>query len=94
MPVYGESIPPFSWILVLTACGLGLASAVIQSVMVWAQRNISATRATVIYAGEPIWGGLFGRLAGERLPLLALVGCVFIVAGVLISGFKLRKKST
>lgn len=91
MPVYGESVPSFSWVLLLTACGLGLASALIQSVMVWAQRGISATRATVIYAGEPIWGGLFGRIAGEKLPVLALVGCAFIVVGVLISGLKSRK---
>lgn len=91
MPAYGESIPPFSWALALSAGGLGLASAIIQSVMVWAQRKISATRATVIYAGEPIWGGLFGRMFGERLPLLAFVGCAFIVAGVLISDLKVKK---
>ena len=93
MPVYGESIPPFSWLLVFTAGGLGLASAIIQFVMNWAQRTISPTRATVIYAGEPVWGGLFGHLAGERLPLFAFVGCAFIVAGVLISDFKFSRKS-
>lgn len=92
VPVSGESIPPFSWVLVLSAGGLGLASAVIQSVMVWAQRKISATRATVIYAGEPIWGGLFGRMFGERLPLLSFAGCAFIVAGVIISDLKVKKK--
>jgi hypothetical protein len=35
---------------------------------------LSPTRATLIYTGEPVWAGIFGRLAGERLPLLALLG--------------------
>ncbi len=58
--------------------------------MNWAQRSVSPTRATVIYTGEPVWAGIFGRLAGERLPLLALVGAAFIVAGVLVSELKLK----
>ncbi len=61
--------------------------------MNWAQRNVSPTRATVIYTGEPVWAGIiFGRLAGERLPLLALVGAAFIIAGVLVSELKLKKR--
>jgi drug/metabolite transporter (DMT)-like permease len=60
--------------------------------MNWAQRSVSPTRATVIYTGEPVWAGIFGRIAGERLPLLALVGAAFIVAGVLVSELKLRKR--
>ncbi len=60
--------------------------------MNWAQRSVSPTRATVIYTGEPVWAGIFGRLAGERLPLLALVGAAFIVLGVLVSELKLRKR--
>ena len=46
----------------------------------------------VIYTGEPVWAGIFGRLAGERLTLLALVGAAFIVLGVLVSELKLRKR--
>ncbi|CAK7040487.1 MAG: hypothetical protein DELT_00760 [Desulfovibrio sp.] len=88
MPVFGESVPPFSWLLVYSACGLGIMSAVIQSVMNWAQRSISPTRATIIYAGEPIWAGIFGRMAGERLSMGALLGGLLIVLGVLVSGLK------
>ena len=76
----------------LLALGLGIFSAIIQVTMNWAQRSVSPTRATVIYTGEPVWAGIFGRLAGERLPLLALVGAAFIVAGVLVSELKLRKR--
>jgi EamA-like transporter family. len=72
--VAGETIPFFSWTLVLSAVGLGSLTAIIQLVMNWAQRRVSPTRATVIYAAEPVWAGLFGRVAGERLPLVALFG--------------------
>ena len=88
----GESVPPLSSGLVIVALGLGMFSAIIQVTMNWAQRSVSPTRATVIYTGEPVWAGIFGRLAGERLPLLALVGAAFIIAGVLVSELKLKRK--
>ncbi|MDU1085854.1 MAG: DMT family transporter, partial [Leclercia adecarboxylata] len=87
----GESVPPLSSGLVIVALGLGIFSAIIQVTMNWAQRSVSPTRATVIYTGEPVWAGIFGRLAGERLPLLALVGAAFIIAGVLVSELKLKR---
>lgn len=91
----GESVPPFSLGLLVIALGLGLFSAIIQVTMNWAQRSVSPTRATVIYTGEPVWAGIFGRIAGERLPVLALLGGALIVLGVLVSELKLkRKKST
>ena len=88
----GESVPSMSPGLVVVALGLGIFSAIIQVTMNWAQRSVSPTRATVIYTGEPVWAGIFGRIAGERLPLLALVGAAFIVAGVLVSELKLKRK--
>lgn len=88
----GERLPDFSWLLVISAIGLGAMSAVIQVAMNWAQRTVSPTRATVIYAGEPVWAGIFGRLAGERLPGIALLGAALIVAGVIVSEMKARGK--
>lgn len=92
MPALGEAVPEFSWLWAGGAIGLGLASAVIQLTMNWAQKSVSPTRATVIYAGEPVWGGIVGRLAGERLPGLALVGAALIVAGVLASEVKFKRR--
>ena len=92
MPVMGEAVPEFSWLWAGAAIGLGLASAIIQLTMNWAQKSVSPTRATVIYAGEPVWGGIVGRLAGDRLPALALVGAGLIVAGVLASEAKIGRK--
>jgi drug/metabolite transporter (DMT)-like permease len=88
----GESVPPLSTSLLMVGAGLGIFSAIIQVVMNWAQRSVSPTRATVIYTGEPVWAGIFGRLAGERLPALALLGGACIVLGVLVSELKLKKK--
>jgi len=88
----GEAVPALSPGLITVALGLGIFSAIIQVTMNWAQKSVSPTRATVIYTGEPVWAGIFGRIAGERLPVLALLGGVFIVAGVLVSELKLKKK--
>lgn len=88
----GESVPSFSPGLLIVALGLGIFSAIIQVTMNWAQRSVSPTRATVIYTGEPVWAGIFGRLAGERLPALALLGAAFIIVGVLVSELKFKRK--
>jgi drug/metabolite transporter (DMT)-like permease len=85
-------IPDFSWTLLVTALGLGAASAAIQVAMNWAQKSVSPTRATLIYAGEPVWAGIVGRIAGERLPAIALVGAGLIVAAVIVSELKTKGK--
>ncbi len=92
MPVTGEEAPSFSWLLLVCACGLGLASALIQSLMNWAQQTVSPTRATVIYAGEPVWAGVFGRMAGEVLSAGAWLGGALIVVGVLVSELRLGNR--
>jgi drug/metabolite transporter (DMT)-like permease len=86
----GEVLPPFSWLLFLSVAGMAAASAAIQLAMNWAQKTVSPTRATVIYAGEPVWGGLFGRLAGEILTPRALFGAALIVIAVIVSQWRSR----
>lgn len=88
----GETVTHFSPTVIISAAGLGLMSAIIQLTMNWAQQSISPTRATVIYAGEPVWAGIVGRIAGEVLPSLALLGGVLIVAGVLVSELKIKRR--
>lgn len=88
----GEALPAFSPTLLLSALGLGAASALIQVTMNWAQRSVSPTRATVIYAGEPVWAGVVGRIAGERLPAAALFGGALIVCGVIVSELRFKRK--
>ncbi|MDB0325625.1 EamA family transporter, partial [Acinetobacter baumannii] len=66
------------------------ASALIQFVMNWAQRVVDPSRAAIIYAGEPVWAGIIGRIAGERLPVIALFGGALVVLGVLVSELKIK----
>ncbi|KGT46049.1 MULTISPECIES: DMT family transporter [Acinetobacter] len=88
-PWIGEhELPNFHWHLAGILVGLGIASACIQLVMNWAQEMVDPSQAAIIYAGEPIWASLFGRLAGERLPALALLGGLMVVLGVIVSEWK------
>ena len=90
VPMVGEELPAFSWVWVGAAVALGTFSCVIQLTMNWAQRSVSPTRATIIYAGEPVWAAIIGRIAGDRLPPVAVAGAIFIVVGALVSELKLR----
>ncbi|WP_311246085.1 DMT family transporter [Microbacterium sp. WCS2018Hpa-23] len=92
MPVVGEGLPEFSWIWVGCAIGLGAASCIIQLTMNWAQKSVSPTRATIIYAGEPVWAAAIGRIAGERLPVTALIGGALVVLGILASELRLVRR--
>lgn len=94
MPVAGESVPDFSWIWLTAAVAMACASILIQLTMNWAQKSLSPTRATVIYASEPVWAGIVGRMAGDRLPGLAILGAVLIVGGVLVSELRLGRQAT
>ncbi|MEG1038452.1 MAG: DMT family transporter [Pseudomonas sp.] len=87
-----EPLPDFSWLLLLSALGLGAMSAMIQVAMNWAQKSVSPTRATLIYAGEPVWAGVVGRIAGERLPGIALLGGLLIVIAVIVSELKIKRR--
>lgn len=90
-PILEETIlPNFEWPLIFILVGLGIASACIQLVMNWAQRKVDPSQAAIIYAGEPVWAALFGRMAGERLPALALLGGICVVIGVILSEWKPR----
>ncbi|MCU1424978.1 MAG: rane protein [Microbacteriaceae bacterium] len=92
MPIVGEAPPTFSWIWVAAAVALGAASCVIQLTMNWAQRSVSPTRATIIYSAEPVWAAIIGRVAGDRLPAIAIVGAALIVTGALVSELKPRRR--
>nr|WP_314466267.1 DMT family transporter [uncultured Novosphingobium sp.] len=93
MPIVGEGVPAFSWVWLVAGIGLGIASALIQLTMNWAQKSVSPTRATIIYASEPVWAGVIGRIGGDRLAPLAILGAAFIIAGVIVSELKPRRRS-
>ena len=43
--------------------------------------------------GEPVWGGIIGRLSGDRLPALAVAGAGLIVLGVLVSEVRFPRRN-
>lgn len=67
MPIAGERMSPPSLTFLLSATALGTASAAIQYLMNRAQRRVSATKATLIYAGEPVWARVVAASQGHRL---------------------------
>lgn len=92
MGVAGEGVPVHTPLLLACAGGLGVATVAIHVAMYWAQRRLSPTRATLIYAMEPVWAGLIGRAVGERLPLAGLVGAALIVGSIAINALRFRRR--
>jgi drug/metabolite transporter (DMT)-like permease len=76
--------PSPGWLL--SAAALGLASAVLQISVNWAQRFVPPARATLIYALEPVWAALFGLAAGETMGAAAIAGAALILVSLVISG--------
>jgi drug/metabolite transporter (DMT)-like permease len=84
--IAGERMPELTGTVVAAALGLGLlGTAFALGAMSWAQRTVSATRATVIYAMEPVWGGVIGAWAGETMTPATVGGSTLVLLGVLAS---------
>lgn len=56
-----------------------VATAFCLAMMNVVQQYVSSVQATLIYALEPAWAGLFGYFAGEALGLAAWLGCGMIL---------------
>jgi drug/metabolite transporter (DMT)-like permease len=87
----GESLPALHRGWVASALGLGLASAYLQVTVNWALRTVPATRATLIFALEPVWAGLIGAVAGEQMGVFGVIGGAMIVGSIAISGRGARR---
>jgi len=60
--------------------------------MVRIQQYIGGVRATLIYALEPVWAAVFGYLlGGDRLGVLAGVGCGCILLGMIAGRLRLAR---
>jgi drug/metabolite transporter (DMT)-like permease len=60
--------------------------------MNWVQQYVSGTRATLVYALEPMWAALTGYLiAGDILSLPAWIGCGFILLGMIVGVMRLPR---
>ncbi|HEX6762862.1 MAG TPA: DMT family transporter [Gaiellaceae bacterium] len=62
------------------------ASALAFLAQTWAQRRTSATRTALAFSLEPVWAAFFGfLLAGDRLGAVGYLGCLVIMAGILVA---------
>ena len=91
IPFAGESFHMPGSAVWISGIGLGIASAFIQLAMNWAQRTVSPTRATLIYSSEPVFAGILGRFAGERLGMMGWAGAALILCGVVVGELKPRR---
>lgn len=96
VPIIHEPIalPPLvSWIPIILLGTCDMAFTLLA--MIWVQQFISSTRATLIYALEPMWAALFGHfLAGDVLSLISWIGCLCIFTGMIagrLEHFSLRR---
>src|SRR3546814_12619545 len=71
---------------------MALISAFIQLAITWAQRTVSATRATVIYALEPVWAAVVGVFIGDQLGIIGFAGGALTVAAVLVTELRLTPR--
>ena len=80
-----ETVGPFTPNVLLAGLYLGLLPTAFCFVLqVYGQRRTSATRAALIFTAEPVFAATFAFLvAGELLSGRGLVGCVFILAGMI-----------
>lgn len=62
-----------------------VATALLLGLQAYGQSHTSATRAAVLFASEPVWAALFGRLAGESLTGREVLGAAVVLAGILVA---------
>lgn len=61
----------------------------------WAQRHMSATHAAIIFALEPVWAALLAAwFLGERMGGTGWWGGGLVLAGIVVSELKLRRRRT
>lgn len=59
----------------------------------YGQTKVSATKAAIIFALEPVFATLFGIwIGGETLTILTVIGAIFILVGIVISEIKIKRK--
>ncbi|GHO81818.1 membrane protein [Ktedonobacter sp. SOSP1-85] len=90
IPLAGEPLilPPAPVWLSVLFMGM-IATAFCFAVMNWVQQSVSSTQATLVYALEPVWAGVFGYAVGEMLTPLGWFGCACILLGMVIGELRL-----
>lgn len=86
-PVFPTELEIWSSIFILAVLGTSGAY-IIQNLM---QKFTSPTHTALIYSGEPVFGAIFAYfLAGEILTGRAILGCMLILSGMIVSELDLK----
>jgi drug/metabolite transporter (DMT)-like permease len=83
----GQLHVPHGWTVwgALVVTGV-FASAFAFLAQTWAQRRATATQTALAFSLEPVWTAFFGfTLAGDRLGASAWIGCLAIMAGIVLA---------
>ncbi len=83
----GQLSVPHGWTVwgALLVTGV-FASALAFLAQTWAQRRATATQTALAFSLEPVWAAFFGiTLAGDRLGVTGWLGCLVIMAGIVIA---------
>ncbi len=80
LPVWGSAL--FMGLIATSFCLL---------LMNWVQRFVSSTQATLLYALEPAWAGVFGYFAGELFTRQSAFGCALIFLGMIVGVVRLPR---
>jgi len=83
----GQLTVPHGWTVwgALLVTGV-FASALAFLAQTWAQRRATATQTALAFSLEPVWAAFFGfTLAGDRLGVTGWLGCLVIMAGIVIA---------
>ena len=83
----GQLSVPHGWTVwgALLTTGI-FASAFAFLAQTWAQRRASATQTALAFSLEPVWTAFFGfTLAGDRLGVAGWLGCIVIMAGIVLA---------
>lgn len=95
IPIFRESLGraisfTVVWAIVITSIFATVLAFYIQAL---AQKSINPTTVALIFATEPVFGGLFGYLLlGETLSASALVGAALILLGMILTQIPERRR--
>lgn len=85
----GVASPDASVWIAIAVTGIG-GSAVAFYVQASAQRVLTPTRTAIILTAEPVFAGIFGAIAGDRIGIGGWAGAALILTGILISELRAR----
>lgn len=87
----GEPLPDVSELPAALYLG-ALPTALATVLQAWAQRSVSAERAAVVYAMDPVFGALFANwLLGETFGSRGVIGAALIVTAAFVSNIAATK---